>query len=835
MRRKFKDLLAYIDKLATPRGASAPLPKAAEELRARFFKHLAPAVEETGHQMMENAREFIATYNAQRRDEAGYKAGLTVLAALCDESMNYAATASFLGVDWRTVKRAAALRDALRHAPLFPLRGNGGARRAVPLHVRLLAQTFWDENTRASPLRRDSGIREGVPRWIFNNGIVKEPRGVHLQDRPDLHMYALFVEQHGPLVSARSFCTYGLCKPEWVKRLKHRFVCLSESDVQLELYIDALRTLAQRLEKLPKTCDCAADAPGCAMNIAAVLQHPGKLRNAVLCPKTLPDEPYHNSVCLHGKCALCGWKRKLGSCSMLNAGVPDASWRQYQKIDEPAMGSHETGRRKLVEVRHVSQPRKELLTRIRTHFAEWLMFDFRGRWQMSSIKRHVTDLPPGTVLVTMDYAADFTIEKREELHKESMQGLPHIKILVAVTWRRTAAGEVVREDFFWLYDGRGHKAGWDVIEHAVDQLRQHFSAHGINRVVCCIDNCAAQFKCCSAFLGMSNLQHRWGISCRLEWIYGGAERFKWVHDTAGGWVKHTLRTEVLHFATVEQPAVENAASAVRFLDSVQVMVGPSARVHGRHFFELDEATVQRLKRNASRSVSTVEGTRAIHAIRPCPEVPGRLYARDLGCGCAACVVGDFAAEQCKNADYVSGWRAVVVEPCASAPDPDDEDEPDAVIEVGSVVAIPSNLDSDDGDELPFFLLEITKASHYLTAPVSNDARKRGKQPLTFAVGERVLEARWLQQCAKPQGGDLLFERWDDDWASQSTGKWAGGKPPWKDVPLVIIRWDEVESTHVKVQPATQADCRGVDRAAHPGTLFTLPRDELAAIMSEFDM
>ena len=46
---------------------------------------------------------------------------------------------------------------------------------------------------------------------------------------------------------------------------------------------------------------------------------------------------------------------------------------------------------------------------------------------------------------------------------------------------------------------------------------------------------------------MSNLQHRWGLTCRLLWLYGGAERFKWVHDTASGWAKHTLRTQTLHF------------------------------------------------------------------------------------------------------------------------------------------------------------------------------------------------------------------------------------------------------------------------------------------------
>ena len=35
--------------------------------------------------------------------------------------------------------------------------------------------------------------------------------------------------------------------------------------------------------------------------------------------------------------------------------------------------------------------------------------------------------------------------------------------------------------------------------------------------------------------------------------------------------------------------------------------------------------------------------------------------------------------------------------------------------------------------------------------------------------------------------------------------------------------------------ATVADCRGIDRAEHPGKLFTLPDDELEAIMSEFEV
>ena len=95
-------------------------------------------------------------------------------------------------------------------------------------------------------------------------------------------------------------------------------------------------------------------------------------------------------------------------------------------------------------------------------------------------------------------------------------------------------------------------------------------------------------------------------------------------------------------------------------------------------------------------------------------------------------------------------------------------------------------------------MEITKASCHLKEPLTNDARKKGTKPLTFPSGARVLEGVWLQQCAKPWGGADVFERWDAEWASQKTGGWAGGKSPWKDAPTVVVRWDQVESTHIKM-------------------------------------
>jgi hypothetical protein len=343
-------------------------------------------------------------------------------------------------------------------------------RRVLPPHTRMLAMLFWDAHTRASPLARDAKHK-----YTFLNAAgVQEERGVQLQDQPDGHMYAAFVAEHGPnLVSERSFCTYGVCKPPWVKRLKNRFVCMSEKDTQVRLYIDALRALALRLQKLPKTCTCAPGSPGCAMHIAPLLEHTGTLRNAVLCAKKRPDEPFHRLKCLDGSCTVCGWARKLGSCSMLDSAVADASWRQFETVFEQRVG------------------------------------------------------------------------------------------------------------------------------------------------------CAA-----------------------------------------GG---------------------------------------------------------------------------------------------------------------------LRGW------------------------------------------------------ARYLAQPLSNDARMKGNTPLTFPAGARVLEGNWLQQCAKPQSGDNVYELWDADWASNARGSWAAGKPPWKCVPTVVVRWDEVESTHITMRAATAADCAGMDRTAHPGKLFALPPAELEAIMSEFEV
>ena len=68
------------------------------------------------------------------------------------------------------------------------------------------------------------------------------------------------------------------------------------------------------------------------------------------------------------------------------------------------------------------------------------------------------------------------------------------------------------------------------------------------------------------FLGVTELVRLFRSG--VVWLWGGAERFKWVHDTSGGLLKARLRKALLRWADREcAPAFIDAASAVAWLNA----------------------------------------------------------------------------------------------------------------------------------------------------------------------------------------------------------------------------------------------------------------------------
>lgn len=829
-------MLTVLDEACTRRGSGGLVDELLRDLVAeKLVSHLAaPAAAEAAAalQLLESVRDFAAQVNPGCRTESAYAASRSVLAAVAGSGTNLTRSAMLLGVDRRAMYVAGADRRAIdqRGWAAVPLRRrlNGGVRNAHSAVTRKRCYDFWTENSRESPLARDKAVE-----WS-EYGIPQTPHAVYLQDRSDREMheaYCAAYPQHP--VSLACFKSVGNCKPPWVKRLKQRFVCLSTRDENHRLFVDAVRAMAAEAARVArasgaKGCACKAGAIGCAYNCgnsAGPFAHPGRLRNAVMCAKA-DGAAYHLPVCIDGTCLKCGWKRKLGRCKLLYTDAVGATWQQFLSVKQAAIGTSEE-RTRLV-LTDQSGTRRQLMEEAEASTAAWLPFDFVGRWQMASIKRHVETLPPGTLLVSTDYAADFNVEPLQHLQAESMQGVDHIKILVVVTWRHAAdstpdAPHVLQEEHFFMYDdGRGFRAHWTVVQHALAELKRLHDAagSGITRIVVCSDNCAAQFKSCTAFLGMLTLQKDWNYTVPLAWLYGGAERFKWVHDGAGGWLKSVLRRELSTYAG--QRKITDAATAAAFLTSRQragavpstSVKRDSERVVQARTFHLVPLAV--LTSSATKAEKSVPGTRSMHALRFSADRPGVMFWRERGCGCAACVRGDYTEGACENSDYTGPWQEAEVNAAAesSQGDDDEEDAPEDIA-VGDIVAVAASI--DDG-ALPFWLLKVTKAPYRLDKALSNDGYKDDSgKALRYKRGTRVLHGNWVQQSEDvPEG----FELWDEEWVRR--GVWASGAKPWKNVPVVVIEAEYIVATKVEMQPADAALRQRMLANPHTGACLTLP-------------
>ena len=104
------------------------------------------------------------------------------------------------------------------------------ATKRVPEEVLKKCVDGWDRMTRTSPMTRDSkhlartrDYKTGE--WVYH---VK-----HLQDRGDREMLEDFLMENPTLTGKVSTRTWKRCKPFYVRKLKHREVCLATEDVHM--------------------------------------------------------------------------------------------------------------------------------------------------------------------------------------------------------------------------------------------------------------------------------------------------------------------------------------------------------------------------------------------------------------------------------------------------------------------------------------------------------------------------------------------------------------------------------------------------------------------------
>lgn len=822
LRRITRDVMANLDQKCRSRGG-AHRRGVEKEVRRRVKKALGTHTDGVAEEVVSNLRAFLVDTGPDSRTEDGYRAAITVLAAATDAYSNKSAIADLLGVDRRAVAKGAKMRAEIKATGVFklPMRRNGGARRFLHPDVRWAVFWWWVDNTRVSPIQRDA---QREFHWLNRQGVLELRTGVQLQDRTDAKMWELFCNERPDL--KLGFVSFrGVCKPVWVRHYTGRFVCLSVKDEQQKLLMDATRALVGQLVRANVPCICPPGSPACVRTLGPTLTHEASLRNSVLCAKADGCQ-WHNIKCVKGECDNCGCAVPLGGACAAFDDTPDARFRVYEKVLKPAVGTS-PAKEKLELVQHTGT-RRELLERLRKHTAMWIIHDFVGRWQMAAIKSCVKDLPTDTVFLSTDYAAQFDFEPRFHTQQESMEGTDHMQMLVFVAFRRDPADptRTIREEHFFNCDGRGLRANWTVVQYALRQLVKKYREMGYTRFIGASDNCAAQYKSRHAFLGMVRLAQYWGSSVGFEWMYGGSERFKWVHDGAGGRAKAILRGGVL----MNDSIICDAAAATAYLTAYESAGAPSSgsakrdslRVVSGRFYSLVPAAV--LNSESTRADKPVAGTQKLHALRPTAD--GMLYTRELACGCGPCINRQHG--QCENAAFTGVWKQVQLAAAQEhSPLDADDDMPydvDSDVVVGDVVAVPAC--HGDPSKQPFHLLKVIKAPENLEAQVSNGCFKHANGRATsFRRGTRVVRCHWL-----PEVQPGVFERWDDAWVSN--GKWAGPKP-WKEVPLVVIATAEIKAVGVELAEAG-ADVRRRLKDTNPGQLFTVPAAELEDLLGTFE-
>jgi len=434
---------------------------------------------ETALQIVRNLRLALRAMPPSARDEERYGTGQLLLAcAVSSESVErgfFSSVSELLDVDRRIVARAVELRRLLEEQRFvyiqraLPRRDNGGAHNRAPDEVITSIISFFKEGAKASPVLRD--YREVSYTNPITGAVSTEV--VLFTDQPDRDMFEDWVRQRLAAEPSLPTCdhkTWKSYRPSFIQPLtaSSRDVCKSETDTQMCSFQDGAKAMSAACKRAGDTCPkCPPGAPGCGMNLGETFKNHSSMRAALLCPRQ-PGQLFYNIGCQRGSCKGClgGAKALDETCPLLYAGAApnDASWREFKRTRVEAVGDAAAALQ-VVETRQTKQPRRALMEKIKAFVigeGGWLYFDFTAYHQRQRFAKALASLQPGQMIISADYAANFAMERFEELQNQAMQGIPHLKIIVACTWRCDSAGQIIRHDHYSIYDGRGRKACWMV-------------------------------------------------------------------------------------------------------------------------------------------------------------------------------------------------------------------------------------------------------------------------------------------------------------------------------------------------------------------------------------
>lgn len=354
-----------------------------------------------------------------------------------------------------------------------------------------------------------------------------------------------------------------------------------------------------------------------------------ELSDSSVCPyDTIPGRK-----CVDRECPNCGTDaiQTVYEPLLSSSGSQKVTFHQWEQT--PEIYTDRKGNTKTT-LRWVQAEKKETIEQVVNNVANTMgtftSHIFRTDYQHRVESEIIADLPRSHCLVVMDFSENITLQPQDEIesaHWTQKQVTLHPIFIVRHSPESTEDNPVIhKESLVVISDHLTHNA--DAVFTFTEQLLIHIQNNPGPEPVKVLhrftDNCAAQYKCKSAFEHLLQLEDKHSIEIVYHFTESG--HGKGPSDGLGAGVKKRLERLILGgkvinnayqtYLALRQNPSENSQQHVIYV--------PTKKIRSR--------APQKLS-----SAKPIRGTQSYHMIKQWKPGSGILMCSDLSCSCEVCV------------------------------------------------------------------------------------------------------------------------------------------------------------------------------------------------------
>ena len=708
---------------------------------------------------------------------------------------------------------------------------------------------FWKEQCPPNGSKSDRALVQ----WTVMKGVmVSHVR--HMQDKTTFELHRIFVREWGLSVSLRHF--YRL-RPYFVKYHRKRSLCCCVICLSFRWVLEGLHrglsTIAHLGLGTEKVCECGEHDPLCYKNIgrhthdvvwASTCQAEGGPLGHMGCPYT----------CIKRECEKCKSRFAIDyvSCRVLSTSTQRVWWSRYEKVKAYNNRKKEWGFR-TVESRAIGVL-SELWAEILKQLLGLPLHLFQGKQCMAACVHAALHPPPSWMVISRDYSersnilgamvGQFMDASRETIGIEPIVVRRHCSLECGDNVTEVDGGYIKQDVHFCIFSMKEQNT---ILSHTnLRRVLSHYreKKHPFARLLCCMDQCACQYKNCRHAAHVSHAHDPWsegGLELDDYWnFYGGTYHLKWLSDPAGGAFKiamEKLQFQMPELTLLSADEVYNAA--VKYLGEDYAHNenshggGTPWLLQGKRFFHL--VTLADLAKELdiapameSRTLQPVGVTQWLHSMRN-TKTHRVIEVSETPCSCMHC----FARDYDKCALKAWGTTPRVVNVIATSPVVSELElrhlrsrsvlEADmGLIErakVGDMLALRNpewsgsttgDVDTETDLYNPVYFVQLT--SSFKIAEVALVSYAFGDMPISR--GASYCEAFFLNPLKKlvpTPKSKVFFELWDN----ASGNVKVPTKFRWDGFPKVLVHSNQILDeqpimTPAKHKPSGRSTCNGFE-------------------------